>query len=218
MSKTRVVFVDDHNIVRAGLKSYLESFPDMQVVGVADSGEMLLDKISLWQPNVVVMDLLMPGGMDGIEATRRVRELAPKIQVVILTAYSDDARVIAGLRAGAISYVRKNSDMKVLLNAIRGAARRQSVLDPTVATALLQDFVQVQPEQDDSLTDREMDVLKLLASGKTNRQIGAVLSISSETVKSHVGNILSKFQLTQRAQVIVYALKNGILSLDEIEL
>lgn len=218
MTKTRVVFVDDHQIVREGLQHYLASFPDMEVVGIAHSGEDLLVHLETWLPHVVVMDLLMHGGMDGIEATKRVRQIAPHTQVVILTAYADDARVIAGLRAGAISYVRKNSDLSVLLNAIRGAAQGQAILDPTVAAVLLNDLTQMNNNDEEGLTERELDVLKLLANGKTNREIGETLAISPETVKSHVGNILAKFQLAHRTQAIIYALKKGILSLDEVDL
>ncbi len=219
MSEIRVVFVDDHHVVLTGLRHFLESFPDMKVVGVASNGEELLENLEIWLPQVVVMDLMMPGGIDGIETTKQVRRIAPHTQVVILTAYADEARVVASLRAGAISCVRKNSELSVLLNAIRGAAQGQSILDPAVATALLNDFIQIQESESfDNLTEREMAVLKLLASGKTNREIGIDLGISGETVKSHVGNILTKFQLAHRTQAIIYALKQGILSLDDVEL
>ena len=217
--KTRVVLVDDHNVVRAGLKSFLESFPDIAIVGLAPSGEALLESVEIWLPDVIVMDVLMPGGIDGIETTKRVKAIAPTTQVVILTAYSDNERVIAGLRAGAISYVRKNADPTVLLGAIRGAATGQSILDPAVASMLMQEFVQIEtPATDDQLTEREREVLTLIANGKTNKEIAEKLVISAETVKSHVGNILTKFQLAHRTQAIVYALKQGILTLNDINL
>ena len=129
----RVVLVDDHRVVRQGLRTYLESFPDLEVVGEASSGEEALCHIELWLPDVVVMDLLMPGGMDGVETIRRVRQLTPHTQVIALTSYTDDARVIAVLRAGAVGYVRKDAAPDVLLAAVRAAAHGRSLLDPTVA-------------------------------------------------------------------------------------
>lgn len=215
MSKIRVILVDDHRVVQKGLRSYLESFPDIEIVGTASSGEEALAKLEGWLPDVVVMDLSMPGGIDGIEATRRVRALSPHTQVVVLTAHTDDARVVAALRAGAIGYVRKDSEPEVFLAAVRGVARGQSVLDPAVAGSVLQDLLRGGPLGDD-LSEREKDVLRQLAHGRTNREIGEALHVSEETVKTHVGNILSKLQLSHRTQAVVYALKQGIVSLDDL--
>lgn len=212
MAEIRVVLVDDHNVVRQGLRSYLESFNDMRIVGEAASAEALFTSLAAWQPDVVVMDLLLPGGMDGIAATQQVRALAPETQVVALTAYTDDARVVAALRAGAIGYVRKDADPEILLTAVRAAAKGQSLLDPAAAAAIVQDIT-----QENKLTEREMDVLRELVNGRTNKEIAAALSISEETVKTHVGNILAKLQLTHRQQVIVYALKAGLISLEELD-
>ncbi len=142
MTPVRVVLVDDHRVVRHGLHSFLEAFGDIAIVGMASSGEEVLEQLEAWLPDVIVMDLLMPGGIDGIEATRRVRTMAPHTQVVVLTAHTDDARVVAALRAGAIGYVRKDADPEVLLQAVRAAARGQSVLDPTVAGAVLHELIQ----------------------------------------------------------------------------
>ena len=175
----------------------------------------MFEQLKAWNPNVVVMDLLLPGGMDGIEATRRVRSGFPDTQVVILSAYSDDARVVAGLRAGAISYVQKNARLSILLEAIRGASKKQSFLEPHITKLLLDDIAN---RVEEPLSDRERDVLKCMASGKTNKEIGNELSISPETVKTHVGNILAKFQMAHRTQAIIYALKKGILSLDEVDI
>jgi NarL family two-component system response regulator LiaR len=160
------------------------------------------------------MDLRMPGGIDGIEATRRLRALSPHTQVVVLTAYSDDARVLAALRAGAIGYVRKDAEPEVLVAAVRGAARGHSVLDPVTAQTVLQDLVRGGRE---ALSSRETEVLQQLAHGHTNREIAAALHVSEETVKTHVGNILSKLQLTHRTQAVIHALKQGLLSLDDID-
>ena len=217
MNKIQLVLVDDHRVVRQGLRSYLESFDDVVVVGEAASGEELLQKLEGWLPAVVVMDLLMPGGMGGIEATRRVRTLSPHTQVVVLTAFTDDARVTAALRAGAIGYVRKDADPELLLTAVRAAARGQSVLDPSVAGSVLQDLLRSQEGLPGSeLTEREMEVLRQLANGRTNKEIAAALTIGEETVKTHVGNILAKLQLAHRTQAVIYALKEGLISLDEL--
>jgi len=213
----RVVLVDDHHVVRKGLRTYLESFPDLEVVGEASSGEEVLRCIELWLPDVAVMDLLMPGGMDGIETIRRVRQLTPHTQIVALTSYTDDARVIAVLRAGAIGYVRKDAAPDVLLTSIRAAAHGQSLLDPTVAGAVLQELSHGEkPEV--ALSEREQEVLRQLALGHTNREIAETMTVSPETVKTHVGNILAKLHLAHRTQAVIYALKYGIISLEDIEL
>lgn len=216
MSDIRLLLVDDHQVVRQGLRSFLESFADLNVVGEADSGETAVAGLEDWLPDVVVMDLLMPGGMDGIEATRQVRRLSPRSQVVVLTAHTDDARVMASLRAGAIGYVRKDADPELLLTAVRAAARGQSMLDPAIAGTVLQDLLGGVGKPD--LTEREMGVLRLLAHGRTNREIAAELVVSDETIKTHVGNILSKLHIAQRTQAVIVALKKGLISLDEIDL
>ena len=217
MSKIRLLLVDDHTVVRKGIRTYLESFGDTAVIGEAPSGEACLDLLEMLLPDVVVMDLLMPGGMDGIETTQKVRQQSPHTQVVVLTAHTDDARVIAALRAGAIGYVRKDADPELLLTAVRSAAKGQSILDPTIASNILQELVGETAVASD-LTEREMNVLYGLAHGKTNREIAAELVVSDETIKTHVGNILSKLQMTHRTQAVIAALKQGLISLDEIEL
>lgn len=217
MNKIRVVLVDDHHIVRRGLRSFLESFADMMVIGEAANGEEALANLEGWLPDVVVMDLLMPGGIDGIETTRHVRIRSPHTQVVVLTAHTDDVRVVAALREGAIGYVRKDAAPEVLLAAVRGAAHGQSVLDPAVAGSVLQELVHVNRLVHE-LTERETEVLRQLAHGHTNRAIAEVLTISEETVKTHVGNILSKLHLAHRTQAAIYALKQGLVTLDELEI
>ena len=217
MEHIRVVLVDDHRVVRQGLRTYLESFPDLEVVGEASSGEEVLRSIELWLPDVVVMDLLMPGGMDGVETIRCVRQLTPHSQVIALTSYTDDARIIAVLRAGASGYVRKDAAPEVLLAAVRAAAHGQSLLDPAVAGAVLQELAHGEkPEV--ALSDREQEVLRQLALGLTNREIAEAMTVSPETIKTHVGNILTKLHLAHRTQAVIYALKYGIISLDDIDL
>jgi two-component system, NarL family, response regulator LiaR len=216
LSPISVLLVDDHKVVTRGVRSYRESFPDVKVVGAAASGEEALAGLDGWLPDVVVMDLLMPGGMDGIEATRQVRARSPHTQVVVLTASTDEARLVAVLRAGAIGYVRKDADPELLLAAVRGAAAGRSMIDPAVAGLVLQDLASRRvPGQE--LTEREQEVLRHLARGGTNREIAEALSVSDETVKTHVGNILSKLHLAHRTQAVVYALKRGLVSLDDLE-
>jgi two-component system, NarL family, response regulator LiaR len=214
----RVVLVDDHHVVRQGLRTYLESFPDLLIAGEAASGEEVLRFIELWVPDVVVMDLLMPGGIDGVETIRRIRHLSPHTQIIALTSYTDDARVIAVLRAGAIGYVRKDATPDVLLASIRAAARGQSLLDPAVAGAVPQELSHEEKPEVVALSEREREVLRLLALGHTNREIAEVMMISPETVKTHVGNILAKLHLVHRTQAVVYALKYGLISLEDINL
>ena len=217
MTKIRVVLVDDHHIVRRGLRSFLESFSDIAIIGEAANGEEAIAAIEGWLPDVVVVDLLMPGGIDGIETTRHLRMRSPHSQVVVLTAFTDDARVVAALREGAIGYVRKDATPETLLAAVRGAAHGQSVLDPTVAGSVLQELMR-NSRLGTELTERETAVLRQLAHGRTNREIAETLIISEETVKTHVGNILAKLHLAHRTQAALYALKQGLVTLDELDL
>lgn len=216
----RIVLVDDHRIVRRGLRSFLESFPDLTITGEAASGEEALQHIEEWLPDVVIMDLLMPGGMDGLEAIRAIRQVTPHTQIVALTSSTEDARVIAALRAGAIGYVRKDADPNTLLASVRAAAKGQSVLDPAVANIVLQELTRQGKAGNtgSELTEREQEVLRQLALGHTNREIAETLVVSEETIKTHVGNILTKLQLAHRTQAVIYALKHGLISLDEIDL
>lgn len=205
----RVAFVDDHSIVRRSLSAYLATQPDIVVVGEAASGEQALTDAPAWNADVIVMDALMPGGIDGIETTRRLKRLLPQAQIVVLSGYADDARVIGALRAGAITYVEKDSEPEQLLDAVRGAAQGRAVFAP----GLMQRVMQAQTmRHGDVLTDREGEVLKLLAEGLTNAEIAARLFVSEETVKTHVANILRKLGLAHRTQAAVYAIRNGWIS------
>lgn len=205
----RVAFVDDHSIVRRSLSAYLATQPDIVVVGEAASGEQALADAAAWNADVIVMDVLMPGGIDGIETTRRLKRLLPQVQIVVLSGYADDARVIGALRAGAITYVEKDSEPEQLLEAVRGAAQGRAVLEPK----LMQRVMQAQTmRHSDVLTEREGEVLKLLAEGLTNAEIAARLFVGEETVKTHVANILRKLGLAHRTQAAVYAIRNGWVS------
>ncbi|GHO97754.1 DNA-binding response regulator [Reticulibacter mediterranei] len=215
--KISIVLVDDHSIVRRGLISFLGAFDDLEVIGDAASGEEMLQNLERWLPDVAIMDLHMPGGMDGIEAIRQIRALAPQTRIVVLTSYANDARVVAALRAGAIGYVRKEANPEVLVEAIRAAARGQSLLDPEIARVILGELAQAE-KHSSRLTQRELEVLHQLALGHTNQEIAQALVVSDETVKRHVGNILTKLQLAHRTQAVIYALKSGLISLDDIDL
>ncbi len=209
---TTLVLVDDHRVVTRSLKAYLESFPDLTVVAMAASGEELLEHLDAWNPDVVLQDLLLPGGMDGIETTRRVLARNPRIKVVALTASVDEARMMGVLRAGAIGYVRKDAEPEVLLAAVRRAAAGKPYIDPDVGGHLVRSR-----DAHDDLTQRELDVLRQLALGRANKDIAAALAIGEETVKTHVGHLLGKLQVENRTQAIVQALKRGLIALDEVE-
>jgi len=211
VSAISIALVDDHRLVGTSLKAWLESFPDLRVVGIACSGEHLLGSLTAWKPQVVLQDLLLPGGIDGIETTRRIMERAPATRVIALTASFDEARMMGVLRAGAVGYVRKDAEPEVLLAAVRAVARGKTYIDPSVSRLILQATV---PPAD--LTLREIEVLRQVALGCSNKEIANALSISDETVKSHIANLYSKLQVENRAQATVQALKRGMISLDEL--
>lgn len=213
----RVALVDDHTIVRRGVQSFLKAFEDIEIAGETASGEEALKHIEEWLPDVMVVDLLMPGGIDGIETIKQVHAILPNTRIVVLTSYTEDTRVVAALRAGAIGYIRKEADPEILLDAIRAAARGQSLLDPTIASIVMQELLRGS-KSGTKLTEREQEVLRQLAMGRTNPEIAVALVVSEETIKTHVGNILTKLQLAHRTQAVIYALKKGLISLDEIDL
>ena len=206
-----VAFADDHKVVTHALRSFLESFRNIRVVGIASSGEELLARISEWAvPDVVVLDLLMPGGIDGIETTRRLLQMFPSIRVLALTASTDDARMTAVLRAGATGYVRKDAEPELLLKAVRAVAAGRSFVDPAAAGEAFANTASV------DLSPREMEVLREVAFGRTNREIGERLFISEETVKTHVASLLSKLKLQNRTQVVAFAVKNRYVDVQEL--
>jgi two-component system, NarL family, response regulator LiaR len=212
MSKTTIAIVDDHRVVARSLKAYLESFEDLEVIGVASSGEELLEHLREWHPQIVLQDLLLAGGIDGVETTRRITAAAPSVRVIALTASTDEARMMGVLRAGAAGYVRKDAEPEVLLAAVRAVARGKTYIDPTIARAVVH-----AADPHEELTPRETDVLRQLALGRPNKEIATALSIGEETVKTHVASILAKLAVENRAQAIVQALKRGLVSLEELE-
>lgn len=209
MTITTIALVDDHRVVARSLKAYLESFADLRVVGIAASGEELLDHLAGWSPQIVLQDLLLPGGLNGVETTHRIVERAPATRVIALTASTDEARMMAVLRAGAAGYVRKDAEPEILLAAVRVVARGRTYIDPSVGQQLLKADLH-------DLTPRETDVLRHLAVGRSNRDIAAALGISEETVKTHVAHLFGKLQVENRAQAAVQALKRGLVTLEEL--
>src|SRR6185437_11488059 len=173
MNPISVVLVDDHRVVTRGLRVFLESFPDIRVIATAESGEQLLAELLEWNPQVVVVDLLMPGGIDGVETTRRVTERHPQVRVIVLTASTDTARMNAVLRAGASGYVRKDADPEMLLQAVRSVAKGRTFIDPSAAGEAL-----AESTAGGSLSAREVEVVREAASGRSNREIAERLFIS----------------------------------------
>jgi len=214
-----IILVDDHEVVRKGLRGYLETMPEFNVVAEAVSGEEALIQVTEHIPDVVLMDLIMPG-LDGVETTRAIKKISPRTQVVVLTSYHEDIHIFPALKAGAVAYILKDMNMEKLADAIRRVIHGESILHPLVAERVL---CNLRGETGDGesllaeLTDREMDVLKLIANGLSNNQIGQRLTISEYTVKGHVSNILSKLHLLDRTQAAVYAWQKGIVHPDSLK-
>ena len=218
----RVLVVDDHEIVRRGLSAFLESESDIDVVGEAAGGAQALALLALLdsegrRPDVIVMDLQM-APLDGIESTRQVRASYDDIEVVALTSFAEDERVHAALEAGASGYVLKDSDADDVTAAVRAAHRGELQIDPGVARRLMSSLRA--PQHDDplsELTSRELDVLRLVASGKSNKQIAGELAISERTVRTHVSRILHKLHLSSRTQAALRAVREGLVEVDREE-
>ena len=208
--QVRVMLVDDHSVVREGLKNYLGALGGFQIVGEASSGAEALEVAAKTQPQVVLMDLVMPV-MDGIEATRRLHETLPDIKVIVLTSFADDDKLFPALRAGAVAYLLKDVGPTELAEAITAAARGEIRLHPEVTRRLVAGIAGgAEQVPANLLTEREMDVLRCLARGRSNKEIGADLFISEKTVKTHVGSILDKLGLADRTQAALYAVKHGV--------
>jgi len=208
-----VMIVDDHEMVRRGACSYLEAQPDISVVAQAGSGEEAVRLAQEFIPDVVLMDLVMPG-MDGVDATRKVKDVSPRTQIIILTSYHQDEYIFPALQAGAISFLLKDVKASELVEAIRRAARGEATLHPKIAARVIKTFRSLEPEEATPfmiLTEREMEVLKLIAKGYSNDKIADQLVISVGTVKGHVSNILSKLHLVDRTQAAAYAWQAGIV-------
>ena len=205
----RIVIADDHSVVRRGLRMFLAMDPELVVVGEAADGEEAVHLARLLLPDIVLMDLLMPG-MDGITATAMIRSELPDTEVLALTSVLEDASVVGAVRAGAIGYLLKDTDADALCRAIKAAAAGQVQLTPQAAARLMQ--VVSSPESPEALTERETEVLRLMAQGQANKEIARSLNISEKTVKVHVSNILSKLGVQSRTQATLYAIRVGLVS------
>jgi two-component system, NarL family, response regulator LiaR len=208
----RVLLADDHSVVRQGLRMFLSLDPDLEIVGEAANGLEAVQMAHALQPEVVLMDLLMPV-MDGIAAIGQLRRELPDIEIVALTSVLEDTAVMGAIRAGAIGYLLKDTEADELRKAIKAAAAGQVQLSPKVAARLMRE-VQI-PDSPESLTERETEVLRLLAHGCSNKEIAHTLSIGEKTVKTHVSNILSKLGVPSRTQAALYAVRIGLVSLTE---
>ena len=211
-----VLLVDDHEMVRRGVRDFLETQGDITVVAEAGSGEEAVRLAAEHAPDVALMDLIMPG-MDGVEATRRLTSRSPRTSVVMLTSYHNDEHVFPAIRAGALSYVLKEIGPGELAEAVRKAAAGEAVLHPRVAARVVRELHGVRRDEPNAfreLSDRELEVLKLIADGLSNAEIAGRLYVSEKTVKSHVSNILGKLHLADRTQAAVYAWRQGVVRRD----
>jgi two-component system, NarL family, response regulator LiaR len=206
--RTRVLIVDDHAVVRQGLRTFLEMQPDLEIVGEAGDGSAAVAASAAKKPDVVLMDLVMPV-MDGVEATRRIRADLPDVRVIVLTSFAGEDKVFPALRAGAAGYLLKDVKPAELADTIRAVARGESRLAPDIQKKLVTGIAG--PGADvEALTVREEDVLRCLARGRSNKEIAADLFIAEKTVKTHISSILAKLRLEDRTQAAVYAVKHGL--------
>jgi NarL family two-component system response regulator LiaR len=208
-----VLLVDDHAMVRQGVRAFLVTQPDITVVGEAGSGEDAIELAAQHVPDVILMDLIMPK-MDGVEATRRVKQVSPRSQVVVLTSYHEDEHIFPALKAGALSYILKDLSAEELAVAVRKAAAGEAVLHPRVAARVIKELQGKRGETLNpftELSERELEVLKLIADGLSNAEMAAKLVLSEKTIKGHVSNILGKLHLADRTQAAVYAWRAGVV-------
>ena len=212
----RLLIADDHGIVRKGIKALLATEKDMQVIGEAENGAEAVRKAGSLKPDVVLMDLVMPE-MDGIEATRRITAEQPGTKILVLTSFAADDKVFPAVKAGALGYLLKDSTPDQLLEAIRQVHRGEPSLEPSIARKVLQELSRPgQGKQTtEPLTERELEVLRLIAQGLSNKEIAAKIFVAEWTVRSHVSNILGKLHLASRTQAALYALRSGLASLDD---
>jgi NarL family two-component system response regulator LiaR len=217
----RVMLVDDHAVVRKGMRALLDREPGIEVVGEAETGEQAVHAAGRLRPDVILMDLEMPGA-GGIEATRQITSEHPEIRIVVLTSHAAEEDVFPALKAGALGYLLKHSAPEEVLQAIHQARRGETALHPVIARMVLQELNKpAQPQQPrtaEPLSERELDVLRLLARGMSNQEIADALVVGEATVRSHVSSILRKLQLASRTQAALYALRAGLASLDEADL
>jgi DNA-binding NarL/FixJ family response regulator len=220
MPKIRVLVADDQEVIRTGLTIILNHQPDLEIIGQAEDGEQAVAMARSLEPDVILMDIKMPR-LNGIQATRQIVAAQPKTQIIILTTYDNDDWVFDGIRAGAIGYLLKDTAGDRLAEAVRGALRGESQIDPAVARKVLREFQRLTPRRRvadepplERLTEREEDVLRLMADGQSNKDIAAALSLSEGTVKNHISVILDKLHANDRTQAVITALKRGLVDLE----
>ncbi|MCL7454344.1 MAG: response regulator transcription factor [Anaerolineae bacterium] len=216
-SPIRILIADDHAILRKGIRALLSTEPDLEVVGETANGLETVAQAAALQPDVILMDLVMPE-MDGIEATRRIAAEQPGTRILVLTSFAADDKVFPAIKAGALGYILKDSGPVELVQAIHQVHEGQPSLEPSIALKLLHELSQTPKRTPipDPLSERELEVLRLLAQGKSNREIADLLVITELTVRTHVSNILGKLHLASRTQAALYALKEGLASVDDI--
>ena len=215
MDKIRVLVVDDHAIMRDGIRALLDIYDEVEIVGEASEGKEAIEKTRELLPDVIVMDIAMPG-MDGLEATRRITKKNPKVKVLVLTQYDNKEYILSTIKAGAAGYVPKRAVSSELISAIRAVYKGESFLYPSAAAALIEDYLrQAEGEEPyDRLTAREREILKLIAEGHTSREIAEMLFISLKTVLGHRTRIMEKLDLHNRTELIKYAMRKGLVSMD----
>jgi len=214
MEPIKVLITDDHPVVREGLSAMLNKEPDIQVVGEAENGTEAIDKAKELQPDVVLMDLRMPE-VDGVEAMRQIRAANPGIKFIVLTTYDNDEYIFKGIEAGARAYLLKDAPREELFKAIRAVYKGESLIEPAVAGKVLDRFAELsrQAQVVDALSEREVEVLKLMAKGAANKEIAAGLCISESTVKTHIQTIFQKLGVGDRTEAVTEAIKKGIIHL-----
>ncbi len=214
MGKIKILVVDDHAIMRDGIRALLSLHNDLEIVGEASEGKEAIEKVQELGPDVVIMDVAMPG-MDGLEATRRIRKKNPKVKVLVLTQHDNREYILSAIKAGTSGYVPKRAVGAELVSAIRAVNKGESFLYPSAAAALIEDYLrQAEEEPYDRLTAREREILKLIAEGHTSREIAEMLFISLKTVLGHRTKILQKLDIHNRTELIKYALHKGLVSIE----
>lgn len=214
MEKLRILIVDDHTIVRDGLQALISAEPGMQVVGVGSDGLDAVEKARTLQPDVILLDLIMPR-MDGVQATTEILKHDPHARILVLTSFAEEHQVFSAIKAGAMGYLMKDTSSEELIQAIRDVAENRPALGPAIARKLMRDIQKQGDEQpgDNALTEREIEILQMVARGMTNQQIADTLFLSERTVRTHITNILAKLRLDNRTQAALYALRAGIAHL-----
>ncbi len=214
MSHLRILITDDHAVVRAGLKAILDNEPDFSVVAEAGSGEEAIERSLAFKPDVILMDIRMPGGMSGIEACEQILKKLPEVRIIMLTSYAEDELVMDAIRAGAVGYVLKRVDSSKLIHDIRKVVEGEAVIDSAVARTLINEVREAAHIKEASvfadLSERELHILALIARGLTNREIAQKLYLGEGTVRNYVGKILSTLHVANRAEAAVFAVKNHI--------